>query len=158
MVNVASQIPFNLHNKVLPAERSYGSISRSASASQFSDHDFQTDYGYSSHGIGRQQKFFTSVYDDGHIDRRQISKQPMATPILNVRLVGYTNNVNKIRGRTRERQSQSSDTLDSTHGTTRIEGEDFTIAGNARTSCEGHTAASSFKLRDVGSITLNWND
>lgn len=135
MVNVASQIPFNLHNKVLPPERSYGSVSPSASGStdpHYSrDHD---NYGYSTHGIPRQRTFYASAYDDGRFDRRETLDQPMPTPILNVRLVGYPDNTSKTRGRTRERRSQLTDI---SPPTPRVEDEDVITAGNAETSCEG---------------------
>lgn len=176
MVNVASQIPFNLHNQVLSPERSYGSVSRSASGSidQHSrDHDYRTDYGYSIHGIARQRNFYVSTYDNIQADRSR-SASPSAgptvgpssqtldhakpTPILNVRLVGYTDNMCQTRGRARERQSQSIDMPDVTDATTRVEDEGVSTRGNAETSCEGLPIASTFKLRDVGSITLNWND
>ena len=170
MVNVASQIPFNLHNKVLPPERSYGSVSRSDSGSinqHFRDHDYQTEYGYSNHGISRQRNIYTSVYDDRLTDRSrsaspsarpiggssylsQALDEPKPTPILNVRLVGYTDNMNKIRGRTRERQSRPTDMPDPAHGINRVEG--LPTTGIAETSCEGLVRLffliKSFKLTD----------
>ena len=185
MVNVASQIPFNLHNTVLPPARSYGSVSRSTSVSLDEhprDHNYRTDY--SKHGTGRQQHFYVSAFDDrsrsaspssGPSHTKYLSRT--STPILNVRLVGYTDNMTKSRGRT---LSRSTDIPNLTHGITPIEGEGVaTTTTNAETSCEGlvrlfcaiklfceltlhrpysKTAASAFKLRDVGSITVNWND
>ncbi|KAF8804828.1 hypothetical protein BYT27DRAFT_7213621 [Phlegmacium glaucopus] len=181
MVNVASQIPFNLHNKVIPPERSYGSVSRSASGSidhHSRVHDYQNDYGYSNHGIARHRHFYVSAHDDRRDDRsRSVSPsadgpsshtryhsqtldQPMPTPILNVRLVGYTANTSKTRGRARERESHSTEVPDPIQGTTQVEGESAATGGITETSCEdqGPSTASTFKLRDVGSITLSWND
>ena len=186
MVNVASHIPFNLHNAVLPPARSYGSVSRSTSGSLEQhprDHNHQTDY--SKYGIGHQPTFYVSSFNDrsrsaspssGPSHTKCLSRT--SAPILNVRLVGgYTDSMTKSRGRT---LSRSTDMHNLTHGTTRIEGEGVTTtAANAETSCEGlvglfcavklfigltfvdpysKTAASAFKLRDVGSITVNWND
>jgi len=164
MVNVASQVPFNLHNKVLPPERSYSRSDSGSIDQHLRDHNYQTEYGYSNHGISRQRNFYTSVYDDRVTDRSrsaspsarpivgssylsQALNDPKPTPILNVRLVGYTDNMNKIRGRTRERQSRPTDMPDPVPST-----------GIAETSCEGLVAASSFKLRDVGPTTMSWND
>jgi hypothetical protein len=146
MVNVASQIPFNLHNTVLPPSRSYGSVSRSTSWSldQHSrDQHYQIDY--SKHmGVGHQQNFYASAFND-----RSRSSSPSSgpiveqsphtkclsrtsTPIFNVRLVGYTDNMTKPRGRT---LSRSTDIRNLTNGTTRIEGEEVaTTTTNAETS------------------------
>ena len=188
MVNVASQIPFNLHNTVLPPSRSYGSVSRSTSGSLDQhphDHNYQIDY--SKHDTSHQQNFYGSTFND-----RSRSSSPSSdpivgtsshtkclsqtsTPILNVRLVGYTDNMTKPRGRT---LSRSTDTRNLNHGITRIEGEGVaTTPTNPETSCQGlvrllrsqviywtnlhcpySKTSSTFKLRDVGSITLNWND
>jgi len=162
MVNVASQIPFNLHNKVLPPEPSYGSVSRSASGSidQYSrGHHYQTDYGYSSHGNPHQPNFYASTYDDRQADRSrsaspsgglivgpsshtrylpQTMDHPMPTPILNVRLVGYTDVTSETRGRARgKQQSHPTDMPDPNHGTAQVEGEGVATAGIAETSCEG---------------------
>lgn len=190
MVNVASKIPFNLHNKILSSKRSSGSVARSASGSidhHPRDHDYQNEYGYSNH---RQPNLYPSAYD-GHVgasrsvspcagpttssDTRRFPSRtldkPMPTPLLNVRLVGYTDNMTKSRGRARERR---------VHSMVGDEGV-ASAAENAETSCEGlvglccptnlsnrfdlfsfrcifKIASSSFKLRDVGSMTLNWND
>ena len=143
MVNVASQIPFNLHNTVLPPARSYGSVSRSTSGSidqHPRDHNYQTDY--SKHGIGHQRNFYVSAYNDrsrsaspssGPSHTKYVSQT--STPILNVRLVGYADNMTKSRGRT---LSRSTDTHNITHGTTLIEGEGVaTTIANAETSSEG---------------------
>ena len=188
MVNVASQIPFNLHNTVIPPSRSYGSVSRSTSGSLDQhphDHNYQIDY--SKHDTGHQQNFYDSAFND-----RSRSASPSSdpivgtsshtkclsrtsTPILNVRLVGYTDDMTKPRGRS---LSRSTDIRNLTHGTTRIEGEGVATTTTNTETCEGlvrllrsqviywtnfhrpysKAAASAFQLRDVGSITLNWNE
>jgi len=168
MVNVASHIPFNLHNTVLPPSRSYGSVSRSTSGSldpHPHDHNYQIDY--SKHDTRHQQNFYVSPLDD-----RSRSASPFSdpivgtsshskclsrtsTPILNVRLVGYTDDMTKPRGRT---LSRSTDIRNLTHGTTRIEDEGVATTTTNAETCDGLTADSAFKLRDVGSITLNWNE
>jgi hypothetical protein len=145
MVNVASQIPFNLHNTILPPSRSYGSVSRSPSGS--SDYhprnrNYQTDY--SKHGIGHRQNFYISALNDrsrsespssGPIVGPSSRTTPTTTPILNVRLVGYSDDMTKPRGRT---LSRSTDIHNLTHGMTRIEGEGVaTTTANAETSSEG---------------------
>jgi len=168
MVNVASQIPFNLHNTVLPPSRSYGSISRSTSGSLDQHphhHNYQIDF--SKHDTGRRHIFYDSAFNDRSrssspssdliVGTSSHTKCPTrtSTPILNVRLVGYADNMTNPRGRT---LSRSTDMRNVTHGTTQIESEEVaTTAANAETS-EGLTAATTFKLRDVGSITLNWNE
>jgi hypothetical protein len=142
MVNVASHIPFNLHNTALPPSRSYGSISRSTSWSL--DQHSQIDY--SKHmGIDHKQNFSTSAFNDRSrsssppsrpiVERSAHTKclSRTSTPILNVRLVGYKdNNMTKPRGRT---LSRSTDIRNLTNGTTRIESEEVaTATTNAETS------------------------
>jgi len=177
MVNVASQVPFNLHNKVLPPERFYGSVSHSSLDQRARDHDYQTDY--SNHGNARPRNFYISSCNDGQTDKSRSASpssdlmaepspytrclprtldHPTPTPILNVRLVGYTDNMTKSRGRTRDRPSLSTDLPNASQEITREGDEVATTPGNTETSCDGLIAASTFKLRDVGSITLNWND
>ena len=144
MVNVASQIPFNLHNRVLTPQRSYESLSRSSSASESvdqhsRDHD---NYGYSNYGIviPRQRNIYPSAYSYRPADRtRSPLDPPLSTPILNVRLVGCSDNMTKTRGRTRERQSRSTDMPNITQGTMGSEG--VLAAENAETSCEGPVRA-----------------
>ena len=144
MVNVASQIPFNLHNTVLPPARSYGSVSRSTSGSSDHprDHNYQIDY--SKHG--HQQNFYASTFNDrsrnaspssGPIvgpssHTKYLSRTP--TPILNVRLVGYADNMTKPRGRT---LSRSTDIRNLTHGITPIEGEGVATTTTNAETCEG---------------------
>lgn len=147
MVNVASQIPFNLHNTVLPPSRSYGSVSRSTSGSLDQhphNHNYQIDY--SKHDTGHQQDFYDSAFND-----RSRSASPSSdpivgtsshtkclsqtsTPILNVRLVGYTDDMTKPRGRA---LSRSTDIRNLTHGTTRIESEGVATTTTNAETCEG---------------------
>ena len=157
MVNVASRTPFNLHNKVLPPEWSYGSVSQSTSRSfdqHPRDHNYQTDY--SNHVIARQRNFYASAFNDELADGSrstspssgptgplytrclpQTLDHSMPNPILNVRLVGYTDNMTKSRGRPRDRFSLST-VVPRTHGTTRAEdGGVVATTENTETSCEG---------------------
>ena len=147
MVNVASQIPFNLHNTVLPPSRPYGSVSRSTSWSlDQHSHDQHYQIDYSNHmGIGHQQNFYASAFNDRSrssspssgpivVERSPHTKRLLqtSTPIFNVRLVGYTDNMTKPRGRT---LSRSTDIRNLTNGTTRIGGEEVaTTTTNAETS------------------------
>lgn len=147
MVNVASQIPFNLHNTVLTPARSYGSISRSTSGS-FDQHpsDYNCQVDYSKHGISHQQNFYGFAFND-----RSRSASPSSVPIvgssshtkclsrtstpaLNVRLVGYTDDMTKPRGRT---LSRSTDVLNVTNGITRVEGEGVATTTTNAETCEG---------------------
>lgn len=155
MVNVASQTPFNLRNQLFSSEPSYGSPqSISGSLDQHPrDHDYQ-DYSDSNHGIVRQERFYTSTFDDRQGDRRGSSSRssgPIAgpsypryhsrtlavpTPILNVRLVRYTDTMTKARGRTRNRLP--TDKSNPTNGATRVEDEEAVVTtGTPETSCEG---------------------
>jgi len=176
MVNVASETPFNLRNQVFSSEPSYGSPqSISGSLDQHPrDHDYQ-DYSDSNHGIVRQERFYTSTFYDRQGDGSGSSSRssgpipepsypryhsrtldhPVPTPILNVRLVRYTDTMTKARGRTRNRLS-----TDKSNGATRFEDEEAVVTtGNPETSCEGLIAASTFKPLDVGgSVTITWND
>ncbi|KAF8165983.1 hypothetical protein B0H34DRAFT_691350 [Crassisporium funariophilum] len=116
MVNVASHIPFNLHNRVIPPESQH-SISRSASGSM--DGHFRryrtnpyTDIRHTTYDF--EQTSRASSLAPGHDSgphsrlgsRPLATEQPKPTPILNVRLVGYTDT--RIRGRARERGLQPS--------------------------------------------------
>lgn len=123
MVNVSSQIPFNLHNQVIPKTQSHSS-SRSGSESfdRCYGHAYYTysDF-HSNQDIGRLQKQ-GSKYDHGLGRVRSVSpsynrveagpsarprshspaaEQPSAARLLNIRLVGYDDT--RVRGRTRER-------------------------------------------------------
>ena len=147
MVNVASQIPFNLHNAVLTPARSYGSVSWSTSGSldhHTPDHNCHVDY--SKHDIDHHQNFYAFAFND-----RSRSASPSSdpivgssshtkclsrtyTPILNVRLVGYTDDMTKPRGRT---LSRSTDLRNLTGGTTRVEGEGVATTTTNAETCEG---------------------
>lgn len=127
MVNVASQIPFNLHNRVIPMEKSMSpSHSRSASESGEYDqpyHPSQTYFDvYSNQNSARRRKrhpytenthFYADLAPSDYTwneagpsnmarSRSPTTIQPRPTPILNVRLVGYTDI--KSRGRTTEKE------------------------------------------------------
>lgn len=128
MVNVASQIPFNLHNQVLP--ESQQSMSRSTSRSIDGQHDrrYYANAAYSEFSPYRDADRRQQRDDYGTLgniygqrttsrslspsnlraaessifpSRSDTAEQARPTPILNVRLVGYTDT--RYRGRTRER-------------------------------------------------------
>lgn len=116
MVNVASRIPFNLHNQVIPhAESSSRSASRSIDDRYDSRYYYNAYSEYHSSNDNRQRGNF---YGRGNRSRspshsphagsfnggqpqEDITEQPKPTPILNLRLVGY--NENQFRGRARAR-------------------------------------------------------
>lgn len=130
MVNVASQIPFNLHNQVLPKTHSQSS-SRSASGSfdPYYDHGYHDFYANNreiarfrkqmskyNHGLGRLRSVSPPSGFSGHHSQdpltgpsspRTRSPSPSADDLtsparlLNIRLVGYSDT--RIRGRARER-------------------------------------------------------
>ena len=115
MVNVGSRIPFNIHNRVIPQEKSQ-SVSRSASRS-FDDNDPQPYPNFHDHQRNRPSYHANYLNNYPHTSRSSSSlgpeagpssgtqsltlEQPRPAPILNVRLVGYTDT--NPRGRTRER-------------------------------------------------------
>jgi len=132
MVNVASAIPFNLHNQVLPKPQSQ-SVSRSASGSRepqdygqgylpysdfYNTHELPHHRRKKPYNVSRSTQVYShaqpqsqsSVDDAGSsLSIRTASptrEQPKPTPILNVRLVGYTDT--RTRGRARERGPQPS--------------------------------------------------
>jgi len=115
MVNVASRIPFNIHNRVIPQEKSE-SISRSPSRS-FDDNHLQPHPNFHDHHRNRPSYHANYLYNYPPTSRSSSSagpeagpssgtqsltlEQPRPAPILNVRLVGYTDT--NTRGRTKER-------------------------------------------------------
>ena len=126
MVNVASQLPFNLHNQVIQ-KTEYHSRSRSVSESRdryydrrdrscypalYSNHDmdhFRNQSKYT-HGLGRLRPASPHLgFLEGGLSTRTRSPSPIAaeqpTParLLNIRLIGYTDA--NVRGRARERGS-----------------------------------------------------
>ncbi len=124
MVNVASQLPFNLHNQVIQKTQ-YHSRSRSVSESRdryydhrdrsypalYSNHDmehFRKQSKYT-HGLGRLRPVSSHLgfLEAGLSTRTRspspIAEQPTPARLLNIRLIGYTDA--NVRGRTRERGS-----------------------------------------------------
>jgi hypothetical protein len=115
MVNVASRIPFNIHNREIPIEKSQ-SLSRSASRS--SDDSYLLHASHHQHR-NRPSYHANYLYSNPQTSGSSISfgpeagpssgtqsltlEQPRPTPIL-VRLVGHTDT--KSRGRTKERGPQ----------------------------------------------------
>ena len=115
MVNVASRIPFNIHNRVIPYEKSQ-SVSRSASRSfddnypqpysNFHDHQrnrpsYHANYLNNYPHTSRSSSFLGPEAGPSSGTQSLTLEQPRPAPILNVRLVGYTDT--NTRGRTRER-------------------------------------------------------
>ncbi|KAF9476785.1 hypothetical protein BDN70DRAFT_881975 [Pholiota conissans] len=172
MVNVASHIPFNLHNRVIPVEKSMSpSVSRSPSQSADYDEPYHPSHTYfdvySNRNSARKRKRHPFI---GHRDlspngswtvagpsniarsRSPITIEPRPTPILNVRLVGYTDVT--TRGRTTERGSLQSPTKDSKSppmsSTESAEGDND--ASKRRSS------TADFQVYDIGPIIISWGD
>ena len=115
MVNVVSRIPFNIHNRVIPQEKSQ-SVSRSASRS-FDDSYRQPHPNFDHHQRNRPSYHANYLNNYPHTSCSPSSLGPEAgpssgtqsltleqlrpAPVLNVRLVGYTGT--NTRGRTKER-------------------------------------------------------
>ena len=115
MVNVASWIPFNIHNRVIPQEKSQ-SVSRSASRS-FDDNYQQPHPNFDHRQRNRPSYHANYLNNYPHTSRSSSSlgpeagpssgtqsltlEQPRPAPVLNVQLVGYAGM--NTRGRTRER-------------------------------------------------------
>lgn len=123
MVNVGSQLPFNLHNQVIPEPEAHDSISRSPSRSDVSGYYYdsnKTDYRYQNHHNGRRHgRGFTlrsRSASPSYTPSAVITDQPKPNPILNVRWVGFTPKEVKNRGRQRERKSSQSGTPKSEEG------------------------------------------
>ncbi|KAF8179232.1 hypothetical protein BJ912DRAFT_644171 [Pholiota molesta] len=180
MVNVASQIPFNLHNRVVPMEKSMSSShSRSASESGEYDqpyHPSQTYFDvYSNRNSARKRKrhphtgnphFYADLAHSGYTwseagpsntarSRSPTTIQPRPTPILNVRLVGYTDI--KSRGRTTERGPHPSGSPSLTK-TSRSPPQLSTVSLEDKDVARQGTAVADFKLYDIGPIIISWGD
>lgn len=117
MVNVGSQLPFNLHNQVIPEPEAHDSISRSPSRSDVSGYyynSYQTDSRRQNHHNGRRHGRGFSLRSrsasPSHTPSAVITDQPKPNPILNVRWVGFTPKELKNRGRQRERKASQSGT------------------------------------------------
>ncbi|PPR07442.1 hypothetical protein CVT24_007708 [Panaeolus cyanescens] len=134
MVNVASHIPFNLHNQVIPAESSRASGSRSTSMSNegrgdtyhphhshqrgYNTFNYTAESSASAHHQHSHQRGLLDPETDPFLaaSRRSpspahtpTSEQPRPTPILNIRLVGYQGK--RTRGRARERAGAGGDAV-----------------------------------------------
>ena len=119
MVNVASRIPFNIHNRVIPHEKSQ-SVSRSASPS-FDDNYLQPYSDFDGHRRNRPSYHANYLNNYTSCSLSSLSpeagpssctqslmlKPPRPPPVLNVRLVGYTGT--NARGRTRKRGPHPTD-------------------------------------------------
>ncbi|KDR84495.1 hypothetical protein GALMADRAFT_237385 [Galerina marginata CBS 339.88] len=191
MVNVASHIPFNLHNQVIPQE--HHSISRSASGSVDAfdgQHrhpralypDFYSNQDTNRHQQHNPQAISSYPFGDPPRSRSpspssglpagpstgtrswaQISEQPKATPILNVRLVGYTDTMS--RGRTRARGLAPSGLSSPPHGESQAEDDESAttpvVTSPGESTPNQHTALArtyNFKLTDTKPITVSWGD
>lgn len=152
MVNVGSQLPFNLHNQIIPEPEAHDSISRSPSRSDVSGYYYNsnnTDHRYQNHHRngrrhGRGFSLRSRSASPSHTPSAVITDQPKPNPILNVRWVGFTPKEVTNRGRQRERKSSQSGTPVSEE-----EGEDAISSPKSVTT---------LKLQDVGSLSVGWGD
>ncbi|KAH9482109.1 hypothetical protein JR316_0004204 [Psilocybe cubensis] len=192
MVNVASQIPFNLHNQVLPEPQQ--SVSRSTSRSFDGQHDRRryADYSdfspYRDSDRRRQRDEYGTL---GNIYGRRTTSRSLSpsnlraagssiypyrsdvveharpTPILNVRLVGYTDT--QYRGRTRERGLVPSGIPSSMHHKAQLQDESSMATPTRATFSESNNRSDNeqvpigmtskvFKLIDVSPMTVSWGD
>ena len=117
MVNVGSQLPFNLHNQVIPEPEAHDSVSRSPSRSDVSGYyynSYNTDSRRQNHHNGRRHGRGFSLRSrsasPSHTPSAVITDQPKPNPILNVRWVGFIPKEVKNRGRQKERKSSQSGT------------------------------------------------
>ncbi|KIM38693.1 hypothetical protein M413DRAFT_240537 [Hebeloma cylindrosporum] len=170
MVNVASRIPFNIHNRVIPQEKSQ-SVSRSASRSF--DDDYPQHYSnFHDHQRNRPAYHANYLYNP-ETSRSSSSlgpeagpssgtqsltfEQPRPAPILNIRLVGYTDT--SARGRTRERgphptglPSPGIGSPGTFHASPLGEGE------STPTAIQRPLQEYDFKFQDTGPLTVSWKD
>jgi len=168
MVNIGSKVPFNLHNRVLPPERSE-TLSRSASGSldltEYSDLVEYTAATYKRHHRERRRAEMAKhasphlpSYDhDGYHSRpRSVSPvvgiQPRYPPILNTRLVGFKGETN--RGRPRGRAGYPGDNDETSK--TLVERQRTVTASQA--DGESGTGIIPGATQFVGDIVFNWGD
>ena len=137
MVNVGSQLPFNLHNQVIPEPEAHDSVSRSPSRSDVSGYyynSYNTDSRRQNHHNGRRHGRGFSLRSrsasPSHTPSAVITDQPKPNPILNVRWVGFTPKEVKNRGRQRERKSSQS-------GASKSEEEEDAVSRSVRRSLSG---------------------
>jgi len=124
MVNVASRIPFNLHNRVISKTKSHSSCSTLDSVNLYHDHAFHPEFHSNRdtghmrkersnyyHGLGRLRStspsFHGSEVGPGFRTRSPSPNAEQSGParLLNIKLVGYTDS--RTRGRARERTLRS---------------------------------------------------
>ncbi|KAF8076971.1 hypothetical protein FPV67DRAFT_1473408 [Lyophyllum atratum] len=156
MVNVGSQIPFNLHNQLLPPEVNH-TQSRSVSGA-LGYFDGTDEYGP---GVYYPQPYppdpyprFTDSpgpYDHlSHSSRsRSLDDHSHSKTILNVRLVGFVDR----RGRTMRRKQPDVDFDLASENTPTV--ATFT---QVPPDPETLTAAHKVKLQESGAISLSWGD
>ncbi|RDB20039.1 hypothetical protein Hypma_013102 [Hypsizygus marmoreus] len=161
MVNVASQIPFNLHNQVLLPE-GHHTLSRTASGSMdFFNHDAE-DYHrerYSSQPYRQPYppqpypRYTTSTSPgpyEGHSRSGSPDRDSKPKTILNVRLVGFVDR----RGRTMQRKKTDLD--DGADSTPTVSNIHQVSSGSPTPS--GVASPAKLKLQDTGAISLSWGD
>ncbi|KAG6830424.1 hypothetical protein H0H87_008172 [Tephrocybe sp. NHM501043] len=152
MVNVGSQIPFNLHNQTLPPEVNH-SLSRNAS--DYLDYfDSNDDYGYGNARTNHRQqpyppdpypRFTTSVSPERSSTRSKSIEREPPTPILNVRLVGAVDR----RGRTMRRNPPDA-VMDS--------GASESTPTQSKLPQLSNASPDTFKLHEAGAISFSWGD
>lgn len=178
MVNIGSQIPFNLHNQVLPPKIDH-SLSRIASSTS----DYFDSSGGFSEGINYRQSYppapyrsFTiSASPDLYSDRSRSRSKSMdqerepSTRILNVRLVSFVDR----RGRT-IRRNQSDNAIDSTASDSTPTASTLRpLTGDSSSSTNVSlgvlivlphhliclkTSVANLKLHEAGAVSLSWGD
>ncbi|KAF9552575.1 hypothetical protein CPC08DRAFT_714494 [Agrocybe pediades] len=188
MVNVASPIPFNLHNQVLPKEQSY-STSRSTSCSMDGYHDERYHPLNAAvdprvaRRLARRQKeaalatsafYRKAIYGSrspspsGESTSRngrscsRFADQPRPTPLFNARLVGYKDT--QTRGRTKQRGPvpsglpSSSHTISKDEGGSQPRGTTTDDASDNAPYAPRKPLASTFTLTDTGPLIMSWGD
>ncbi|PFH48980.1 hypothetical protein AMATHDRAFT_49069 [Amanita thiersii Skay4041] len=169
MVNVASQIPFNLHNRVLP-EEPYAN-SRSASMDMYNS---GYDDGMDLRRRGRRQSSQldrfppltplasrpTSIYDHPLYTRPSSPDSFRETyrrePVLNVKLVGYTP---PSRGRSVHRSHGPASPTTPEQGNLPSGGSAASQSADSDGTILAHPVQSNqFRLQDPGLICTSWGD
>ncbi|KAF8627947.1 hypothetical protein AX17_006100 [Amanita inopinata Kibby_2008] len=171
MVNIASQIPFNLHNRVLLEESFTNSRSGSRSVDIYNTHGYE-DGSDSRRRRRRRSSHFSpltplgsrpaSVY--GEVVYTRASSPDSAyrqamhrEPILNVRLVGYSP---PSRGRSIQRSSHDSVTTRPPENIKPVNGE---TAGSVGSSISPivltpRSESHHFQIESAGLICTSWDD
>ncbi|KAF9463678.1 hypothetical protein BDZ94DRAFT_1258274 [Collybia nuda] len=168
MVNVNSQIPFNLHNQVIPPENHH-TISRSTSGSfdfyNHSNSDFSRPVQYQLPDPSNSYTRFSvsHSYDDvahaswSRSGSRERGRDTKTNPILNVRLVGFVDR----RGRSGQRTSDSNLDVGS-DGTVRTSHMPSTRPGDSTgsdtLSSHALSLAAKLKQQESNALSMSWGD